>query len=88
MTGEYSYQDLKNMFGPYYIMPPESLLRETEIEYRCPYSPKCPAGANCFVTATPEPLQSKDVLNVKCRLLGNRKIPIYAKEAVRIPKSK
>jgi hypothetical protein len=36
------------------------------------------AGAKCFVAATPEPLQENDILNVKCRLCGNKKIPIYA----------
>ena len=78
-----TYQDLIGMFGSEYEMPPEAVFEKgDENEYRCPYIPSCPTGANCFVVATPEPLREKDVLNVKCRLYGNRKIPIYAGKAV------
>ena len=78
-----TYQDLQRMFGAYYAMPAESYMKGDIYEYRCPYIPRCPAGANCFATATPEPLQDGDVLNVKCRLCGNQKIPIYATSAAR-----
>ena len=79
-----TYQDLIGMFGSKYEMPPAADFEKgDENEYRCPYIPSCPAGAKCFVVATPEPLQEKDVLNVKCRLYGNRKIPVYAGKAVR-----
>ena len=79
-----TYQDLIGLFGSKYEMPPESDYDNgDENEYRCPYTPSCPSGAQCFVVATPKPLQEKDVLNVKCRLLGNRKIPIFAGKAQR-----
>lgn len=74
-----TYQDLLRMFGSFYEMPPESEFeKRDEIVYRCPYNSKCPAGANCFVVAAPEPLQERTILNVKCRLCRNQKIPIYA----------
>ena len=79
-----TYQDLIGMFGSEYEMPPEADFEKgDENEYRCPYIPSCPTGAKCFAVATPEPLQEKDVLNVNCRLFGNRKIPIYAGKAQR-----
>ena len=72
------------MFGSEYEMPPVADFEKgDENEYRCPYIPSCPAGANCFAVATPEPLQEKEILNVSCRLCGNRKIPIYAGKAQR-----
>lgn len=71
------------MFGPYFIMPEETAMKGDVIEYRCPYISRCPAKANCFATATPEPLQDGDILNIKCRLCGNQKIPIYAQYAAR-----
>lgn len=72
------------MFGSKYEMPPVADFEKgDENEYRCPYIPSCPAGANCFAVATPEPLQEKEILNVTCRLCGNRKIPIYAGKARR-----
>jgi hypothetical protein len=79
-----TYQDLQELFGPYYQMPSVTSMKGDAIEYRCPYIPKCPAGANCFAAATPEPLQDEDILNVKCRLCGNQKIPVYARQAARI----
>ena len=75
------------MFGSKYEMPPVADFEKgDENEYRCPYIPSCPAGANCFAVATPEPLQEKEILNVTCRLCGNRKIPIYAGKARRSKK--
>lgn len=72
------------MFGSEYEMPPEEDFEKGDkIEYRCPYSSKCPAGARCFSVATPKPLQASDILNVKCRLFGSRKIPFYAGQAVK-----
>ena len=72
------------MFGADYEMPSEvDFEKGDEIEYRCPYIPKCPAKANCFAVGTPEPLQEKEILNIKCRLGGNRKIPVYAGLAAR-----
>lgn len=59
-------------------MPPESCVDTEEIEYRCPYREICEAKANCFVVATPQPLQKSDILNVRCRLRGGKKIPVYA----------
>ena len=57
------------MFGSKYEMPPVADFEKgDENEYRCPYIPSCPAGANCFAVATPEPLQEKEILNVTCRL--------------------
>lgn len=76
-----TYEELQQMFGPYYPMPPATVLAEEEIEYRCPYISRCETGANCFAVATPEPLQDSDILNVKCRLLGGKKLPIYARAA-------
>ena len=76
-----TYQDLQKLFGAHYKMPSEIVMNCSEVVYRCPYIPLCPARANCFVTATPEPLQDEDILSVKCRLCGNKKIPIYAKDA-------
>ena len=79
VTDKVTYKDLLRMFGSEYEMPPEvDFKKGDEIEYRCPYNSKCPAGANCFVIATPEPLQEREILNVKCRLCGNQKIPVYA----------
>jgi hypothetical protein len=78
VTEQKTYKDLQRMFGHKYRMPPETAMKGDVIEYRCPYIPMCPAGAKCFVAATPEPLQENDILNVKCRLCGNKKIPIYA----------
>lgn len=75
----YTYQDLKLMFGIEHDMPPEEEMRGDVLEYRCPYTDMCPANANCFAVATPKPLQDDDILNVKCKLIGNKKIPIYAK---------
>lgn len=69
------------MFGPYYVMPSEAYMKGDVIEYRCPYRPLCPASAQCFAVATPEPLQDNDILNIKCRLCGNKKIPVFAKDA-------
>ena len=43
------------MFGPYYPMPSEAYMKGDVIEYRCPYIPKCPAGAKCFATAKKQP---------------------------------
>lgn len=84
IRAETTYQDLVGMFGSDYEMPPEADFEKgDEIEYRCPYIPKCPAKANCFVVGTPKPLQEKEVLNIKCRLCGNRKIPVYAGSAAR-----
>ena len=83
-TSVTTYQDLIGMFGSKYEMPPVADFEKgDENEYRCPYIPSCPAGANCFAVATPEPLQEKEILNVTCRLCGNRKIPIYAGKARR-----
>ena len=75
-----TYHELQIMFGEYYAMPPETLLEMSEIEYRCPYRRLCPTGANCFVVATPAPLEDKDILYIRCRLAG-QKIPIYANVA-------
>jgi len=79
MRDEKTYSDLQEMFGPYYPMPQVDIsVGGHEIEYRCPYIPKCPANARCLIVVTPEPLQDNDILSVKCRLCGGRKIPIYA----------
>lgn len=75
------------MFGHDYHMPPESeYLKQEEVEYRCPYIERCPAGAKCFATATSEPLHEDSILNVKCRLI-NKKIPVYAAYAIRVRKA-
>lgn len=79
-----TYKELQSMFSPYYSMPSETYMKGDVIEYRCPYIPKCPAGARCFAIATPEPLQAGDILYVKCRLCGNSKIPIYARCAANV----
>ena len=79
-----TYEDLIGMFGSKYEMPPlVDFEKGDENEYRCPYIPSCPTGAKCFAVATPEPLQENVVLNITCRLCGNRKIPIYARKAQR-----
>lgn len=79
-----SYQDLIGMFGSDYEMPPMADFEKgDEIEYRCPYIPKCPTKAKCFAVATPKPLQENEVLNIKCHLCGDRKIPVYAGAAAR-----
>lgn len=76
------YQDLVAMFGQNYLMPPVSeFLKQDEVEYRCPYIGNCPAKAKCFGAATAAPLQDETILNIKCRLLNGKKIPIYAAEA-------
>lgn len=81
VSEECTYQDLQVMFGMEFEMPPETAMRGDVYEYRCPYITKCPANARCFAAATPEPLQDRDILNIKCRLCGNKKIPIYARSA-------
>lgn len=87
VTDTTEYQDLVAMFGQDYPMPPESeYLKQEEVEYRCPYIERCPAGAKCFATAASEPLQQDSILNVKCRLI-NKKIPIYAAYAIRVRKA-
>lgn len=83
VSSNMTYKDLQAMFGAFYQMPSETSMKGDVIEYRCPYIPKCPAGAKCFAVATPEPLQDNDVLNVACRLCGNKKIPVYARDAAR-----
>ena len=75
---EDTYQRLVDLFGAEFEMPPkEKFDKGDRTEYRCPYNPKCPTGAKCFIVATPEPLHRMDVLNVYCRLIG-KKIPVYA----------
>jgi hypothetical protein len=81
VTSNHTYQDLLVMFGMEFVMPPAEAMRGDVVEYRCPYIAKCPAEANCFAAAAPEPLQDGDILNIKCRLCGNQKIPIYARDA-------
>ncbi len=88
VSGTMTYQDLLDMFGSFYQMPAEESMKGDVVEYRCPYTLKCPAGANCFAAATPKPLQDEDILNVKCRLCGNKKIPVYAKAAAVLKKNK
>ena len=39
--------------------------------------------AKCFAVATPKPLQENEILNIKCHLCGDRKIPVYAGAAAR-----
>ena len=78
---ECTYQDLQVMFGMDFEMPPATAMKGDVYEYRCPYITKCPANAKCFATSTPEPLQDGDILNIKCRLCGNKKIPVYAQHA-------
>lgn len=87
-SGTMTYQELLDMFGPFYQMPAEEAMKGDVVEYRCPYTPKCPARANCFVAATSKPLQDGDILNVKCRLCGNKKIPVFAKAAAVLKKNK
>lgn len=77
-----TYQDLQALFGNDYQMPPVTMVKGDVVEYRCPYIPTCPAKANCFVAEAPELLQDDIILNVKCRLCGNQKIPVYVKNAV------
>ena len=81
VSSNHTYQDLQVMFGMEFIMPPAEEMKGDVVEYRCPYIIKCPAKANCFAAATPEPLQDGDILNIRCRLCGNKKIPIYAQYA-------
>lgn len=83
MRRECTYQDLQEMFGMYFEMPPAEKMKGDIVEYRCPYMSKCPSNAKCFVITTPEPLHDGDILNIKCRLCGNKKIPIYAHYAAR-----
>ncbi len=81
MNEDTAYQRLIEMFGAEYEMPSkEDFDKGDRTEYRCPYNPKCPTGAKCFIVATPEPLHRMDVLNVYCRLIG-KKIPVYAEAA-------
>lgn len=88
VSEETEYKDLIAMFGQAYPMPPESeYLKQEEVEYRCPYIDRCPAKAKCFATATSAPLSEDSILNVKCRLLHNKKIPIYAAYAVKVRKA-
>ena len=48
-----TYEDLLGMFGSEYEMPPQAVFEKgDEIEYRCPYIPRCPARANCFAVGT------------------------------------
>lgn len=81
-----TYTDLQRMFGPYFSMPGAESMRGDVYEYRCPYHHMCPANGSCFIAATPEPLREDVILNVKCRLVGNQKIPVYAGMAARIMK--
>lgn len=81
---KYSYQDLQAMFGDEFEMPPVEALKGDMLEYRCPYIAKCPANANCFAIETPKPLQDGDILNIRCRLCGNKKIPVYARCAEQV----
>lgn len=84
VKAEITYQDLVGMFGSDYEMPPVADFEKgDEVEYRCPYIPKCPTKAKCFAVATPKPLQENEVLNIKCHLCGDRKIPVYAGAAAR-----
>lgn len=68
------------MFGSDFPMPSEEFIG-TDIEYRCPYRTKCCTKAKCFAAATPEPLQEDAILNVSCRLMGGKKIPVFASAA-------
>ena len=73
-----TYDELKNLFGEYYDMPPEdAALQEEEVEYRCPYIPRCPTTFKCYVTASPTFLPRSQVINIKCKLMKGRKIPVY-----------
>ena len=78
MKEDITYQQLVDLFGAEYEMPPKEEFDKGDVtEYRCPYNPKCPTGAKCFIVATPEPLHRMDILNVYCRYI-RKKIPVYA----------
>lgn len=73
-----TYDELKKLFGKYYDMPSEdAALQEKEVEYRCPYILRCPTSYKCYVTASPTFLPRSQIINIKCKLMGGRKIPVY-----------
>lgn len=77
----YSYNDLIKKYGEGQHIPPETMLEKEEVVYRCPLAMSCEANANCFAVAAPVPLDDNAVLNIKCRLFGGKKLPVYAREA-------
>ena len=77
----YSYNELIDKCRGNRQMPPIEMIDYKEVEYRCPLSEECDAHANCFAAATPIPLDDHAVLHIKCRLLGGKKLPVYAHEA-------
>lgn len=75
---KYSYQDLMEIFGKKYSMPPlEDYQAKAEVVYRCPYMLDCPGKYKCVVAVSTKPIDSTLKFNVRCRLCGE-KIPIYA----------
>lgn len=77
----YTYNELLAKCKDGQQMPPREMMNYKEVEYRCPLSEKCDAHANCFAAAAPVPLDDYAILNIKCRLLGGKKLPVYAHEA-------
>lgn len=77
----YSYSELMDKCRDNQQMPPSEMMNNKEVEYRCPLSEKCDARANCFAAAAPVPLDDYAILNIRCRLLGGKKLPVYAHEA-------
>lgn len=77
----YSYDELIEKYREEQQMPPSEIVNNKEVVYRCPFSKMCEAHANCFAAAAPIPLEDHAVLNIRCRLMGGKKLPVYAHEA-------
>lgn len=77
----YTHKELVSKYTEGQQMPPEYMMHLKEVEYRCPLTKNCEAHANCFAAAAPMPLDDQTVLNIRCRLLGGKKLPVYAYEA-------
>ena len=78
MKAQYTYHDLQKLFSKKHRIPPtENYTRNEEVVFRCPYIPECPGNYNCFIIATPNPLEPDVILNLNCKLC-NEKIPVYA----------
>lgn len=81
MKAQYTYYDLQKLFSKKHRIPPaENYTRNVEVVYRCPYIPDCPGNYNCFIIATPNPLEQDVILNLNCKLC-NEKICILRSPA-------
>lgn len=82
-----NYRDMMALFGDKYTMPPEEAYASPdEHVYRCPYIPDCPRHKHCFALATPAPVGSKLMVNIKCELCEGQKIPVYIAYANKMKK--